>query len=91
LFSASSVRFKLQINASLESEDGDSETLIRTKALEKGVLALPGTVFLPDRKRSAHVRAAFSLLGEEEMEEALRRLACLIREEQEDFARKLPK
>jgi tryptophan aminotransferase len=56
--------------------------LIRTKALEKGVLALPGTIFLPDRKKSAHVRAAFSLLEEHDVDEVLRRLAELVREEQ---------
>jgi tryptophan aminotransferase len=38
------------------------------------VLALPGTVFLPDGRRSAYVRAAFSLLGEAEVGEAVRRV-----------------
>ncbi|KAJ2966423.1 hypothetical protein NUW54_g13811 [Trametes sanguinea] len=46
------------------SGEEDSESLIRTKALEKGVLALPGTVFLPDGGKTAYVRAAFSLLDE---------------------------
>ncbi|KZT67413.1 PLP-dependent transferase [Daedalea quercina L-15889] len=57
-----------------DGEEGDSESLIRTKAYERGVLALPGTVFLPRGGKTAYVRASFSLLGEEEVEEAVKRL-----------------
>jgi tryptophan aminotransferase len=67
------VWFKLLI------EGDDSETVVRTQALEKGVLALPGTVFLPDGRKTAYVRASFSLLGEEEVEEACRRLGETVR------------
>lgn len=56
----------------------DSEVLIRTKAFERGVLALPGTVFLPRGQKTAFVRASFGLLNEEEVEEALRRLRGVI-------------
>ena len=56
----------------------DSEALIRTKALENGVLALPGTVCHPDARKTAYVRAAFSLLAEEQADEALRRLRDVI-------------
>lgn len=58
----------------------DSESLIRTRAFEKGVLALPGTVFLPNGRKSAYVRASFSLNTEEEVEEALKRLGDAISE-----------
>ncbi|KAI0815990.1 PLP-dependent transferase [Trametes gibbosa] len=58
----------------------DSETLIRTKALERGVLALPGTVFLPDGAKTAYVRAAFSLLDESDVEEAIKRLRDVVLE-----------
>jgi tryptophan aminotransferase len=53
---------------------------VRTHALERGVLALPGTVFLPDGRKTAYVRASFSLLDEAEVEEACRRLADTVRE-----------
>ena len=48
--------------------------MIRTTAFERGVLALPGTVFYPSNAKSAYVRASFSQLSEEEVDEALRRL-----------------
>lgn len=54
--------------------EGDSAQIVRTEAFERGVLALPGTVFLPNGRTSAYVRAAFSLLSAEEVDEALRRL-----------------
>jgi tryptophan aminotransferase len=67
-------RFKLLV------EGDDAEALVRTHALERGVLALPGTVFLPDGRKTAYVRASFSLLDEAEVEEACRRLADTVRE-----------
>ncbi|TFK51860.1 PLP-dependent transferase [Heliocybe sulcata] len=67
--------FKLSLHTPGSAEaDEDSEAVIRTKALEKGVLALPGTVFLPNGKKTAYVRAAFSLLSDQAIDEALRRL-----------------
>ncbi len=53
---------------------GDSNSVIRTTALERGVLALPGTVFYPNGRKSAYVRASFSQLDEEQVNEALKRL-----------------
>lgn len=77
---AHSRRFKLLINAD-PNEEGDSKELIQTKAYENGVLALPGTVFLPNGRKTAYVRAAFSLSTEEQVNEALRRLReVLVRE-----------
>lgn len=61
-------------------DEGDSESIIRTKAYERGVLALPGTVFLPRGGKTAYVRAAFSLLAEDEVEEAIKRLRQTILE-----------
>ena len=55
-------------------EDGDSEAVIKTKAFEKGVLALPGTVFLPNMSKTAYVRASFSLIDAEDVDKAIRRL-----------------
>jgi len=51
--------------------------------LENGVLALPGTAFLPNGTKTPYVRASFSLLEEKEVNEGLRRLAEVIRKEQE--------
>lgn len=67
------LRFKLLV------EGDDSEALIRGKALERGVLALPGTVFLPDGRKTAYVRASFSLLDEDQVEEACKRLGETIK------------
>ncbi|KAF9812464.1 hypothetical protein IEO21_06182 [Rhodonia placenta] len=64
----------------LGEDEGDSESIIRTKAYERGVLALPGTVFLPRGGKTAYVRAAFSLLAEDEVEEAIKRLRQTILE-----------
>ncbi|EPQ56597.1 PLP-dependent transferase [Gloeophyllum trabeum ATCC 11539] len=69
--------FKLLLHAPGVPEtslEEDSEAVIRTKAVEKGVLALPGTVFLPSGRKTAYVRAAFSLLSDEAINEALKRL-----------------
>ncbi|KAG9314943.1 TdiD protein [Chiua virens] len=75
--------FKLLINPD-PNEEGDSKELIQTKAFENGVLALPGTVFLPNGHKTAYVRAAFSLCTEEQVNEALRRLReVLVRERAE--------
>lgn len=68
----------------LLGKDGDSEIVIRTKAFEGGVLALPGTVFFANGAHTAYVRASFSLLEEEQVNEALRRLRVVILKERED-------
>ena len=77
-------RFKLQLGNSGAETEGDSEAIIRTKALENGVLALPGTIFLPSGRKSTYVRASFSLLPEDQVDEALRRLREVILEARGD-------
>lgn len=44
------------------------------------MIALPGTAFMPSGRKSAYVRAAFSLLPEDQVEEALRRLRQVLLE-----------
>lgn len=66
-------RFKLRVPG-VEDGDGDSDHVIRTHALERGVLALPGTVFYPNQRKTAYVRVSFSVLGEKDVDEGLRRL-----------------
>ncbi|KAF9446159.1 PLP-dependent transferase [Macrolepiota fuliginosa MF-IS2] len=66
--------FKLKLPNNNEADEGDSESVIRGRAFDKGVLALPGKVFLPNGNSTAYVRASFSINPEEEVYEALRRL-----------------
>ncbi|OJA14595.1 hypothetical protein AZE42_13520 [Rhizopogon vesiculosus] len=75
--------FKLLLsqNQTSDLDEGDSEDLIRTKAYEGGVLALPGTVFLPNGRKTAFVRASFSLSTEEQVNEALKRLRTVLLKE----------
>jgi len=68
------------LNNDLEGDGGDSQIVIRTKAFEKGVLALPGTVFLPNGRQTPYVRASFSLATEEEVDKAIQRLRDAILE-----------
>ena len=71
-------RFKLLLNSNNLNEEGDSEAVIKTKAFEKGVLALPGTVFLPNGTKTAYVRASFSLTEEKDVDMAIQRLRDVI-------------
>ncbi|KAF5326724.1 hypothetical protein D9619_004066 [Psilocybe cf. subviscida] len=68
--------FKLLLNddVAVREDDGDSKTVIETTAFGKGVLALPGTVFLPNGRKTAYVRASFSLTSEEDVDKAFARL-----------------
>ena len=74
-------RFKLIVD--LDGEN-DSDEVIRTTALERGVLALPGTVFYASGRKSAYVRASFSLLPPEVVEEAIKRLRDVILDARND-------
>ncbi|KAJ3818631.1 PLP-dependent transferase [Lentinula raphanica] len=71
--------FKLLVDppstdSSQNGDEQDSRTLIETHAYANGVLALPGTVFLPNGSKTPYVRASFSLLTEEQVVEAMKRL-----------------
>jgi tryptophan aminotransferase len=70
--------FKLLLNPNDPDDEGDSEDVIRNKALENGVLALPGTAFLPDGRKTAYCRASFSLVSEEDINEGLKRLRSIV-------------
>ena len=61
----------------------DTWDMIMNKAFAKNVMLVPGRGFTPDpRTPCSHMRAAFSIVPEKDMDEAMRRLAELIREEQ---------
>ncbi|KAF9077925.1 pyridoxal phosphate-dependent transferase [Rhodocollybia butyracea] len=69
--------FKLLVedpSTAAADQEGDSRALIETHAYANGVLALPGTVFLPNGSKTAYVRASFSLLSEDQVVEAIKRL-----------------
>ncbi|KEI41612.1 uncharacterized protein L969DRAFT_15637 [Mixia osmundae IAM 14324] len=69
---------KLLLNR--DGSDGDSESLIREKAVEKGVLCVPGVGFMGLSGKTAYVRVSFSLSTEAEADEAFRRLRSVIDE-----------
>ncbi|KAF5333019.1 hypothetical protein D9758_015185 [Tetrapyrgos nigripes] len=62
-----------------EGEGGDSAAFLEHKALEGGVLLLPGECCYIDGKKGCQVRLSFSVLSEEEVDEALGRLAKMLR------------
>ncbi|KAG2383557.1 hypothetical protein C9374_004228 [Naegleria lovaniensis] len=60
----------------------DSLKFIEQKARQQNVLMLPGTYFYPSQGSvTPYVRASFSIASKEQMEEACKRLAILIKEE----------
>ena len=58
--------------------EGDSFALISDKAQKAGVLAVPGVAFVPDGSKSCYVRTSFSIIAEEDVEEAFRRLRDVV-------------
>ncbi|KAL1917420.1 uncharacterized protein VTP21DRAFT_3813 [Calcarisporiella thermophila] len=58
----------------------DTRELVKKKALEKKVLAVPGEAFIPNTRPSPYLRLSFSTIQEAQMDEALSRLAELLRE-----------
>jgi kynurenine/2-aminoadipate aminotransferase len=58
----------------------DTTELVKTKAVSKKVLLVPGNAFLPDGAPSCFVRGSFSIATAEEFEEGFRRFAALLDE-----------
>lgn len=62
----------------LSLPSGDSAELIKTSAVAKGVLCVPGVAFMPTRSKSTYVRVSFSLATEQDADLAFSRLReCL--------------
>jgi tryptophan aminotransferase len=57
-----------------DGRDADSEEIVRVKAVSKGVLAVPGTAFMPLGGATPFLRVSFSLIEEDKADEACRRL-----------------
>jgi len=73
------------------NDDGESDTeKLVSKGIQNGVLVLPGSCAFPSGKKSAHVRLSFSLLSEEMVHEALRRLRAAIVSERKERALAIP-
>ena len=60
----------------------DSHALITQHCAAAKVLLVPGQSFMPSNAPTSHVRAAFSTASDDEIDEALRRFAALLREQQ---------
>ena len=59
-------------------EEADSHAVIAEKAVEKGIVAVPGTAFMPGGGKSGYVRTSFSLVSDVDADEAMRRLREVI-------------
>lgn len=65
-------------SSSAPADEGDSFELISTKAKAAGVLAVPGMAFMPSGGKTCYVRTSFSIIPEEEVDEAFRRLRKVV-------------
>ncbi|PVF99708.1 PLP-dependent transferase [Serendipita vermifera] len=70
---------KLLLPPTATAAEGDSTDLIRNKAVAAGVLTLPGASFFSIDRATPYVRASFSLISEEDVDEGLRRLAEVVK------------
>jgi len=57
----------------------DSKKLIENEARDANVLLVPGQYFHPDDRISSYVRISYSVESEERCEEAIKRLANLLK------------
>lgn len=56
----------------------DSFDVLSKKGLDYGILAIPGMAFLPNVRKASQIRASYSLVREEDMDEACQRIARLV-------------
>jgi 2-aminoadipate transaminase len=59
--------------------DGGDAGDLATRAVERGVAIVPGSLFFPDERGGANVRLSFSLVDEAEIDDGIERLASLVR------------
>ena len=60
----------------------DTWDMIMNRGLEENIMLVPGKVFVPNGDKSPYLRASYSIAPEDKFDEAFRRLAKIIREEQ---------
>lgn len=82
---------KLNLPANEGETEGDSFALISEKAKAKGVLAVPGVAFIPDGSKTCYVRTSFSIIREEDVEEAFYRLRDTVLEAWSEAGKVMPK
>ena len=70
--------------------EGDSFALISDKAKAAGVLAVPGVAFIPDGSKTCYVRTSFSIIAEDDVEEAFRRLRDVVLEAWKETGKPMP-
>ncbi|SNX83066.1 tryptophan amino transferase (transaminase) [Melanopsichium pennsylvanicum] len=70
--------------------EGDSFALISDKAKAAGVLAVPGVAFIPDGSKTCYVRTSFSIIAEEDVEEAFRRLRDVVLDAWKEAGKEMP-
>ncbi|KAJ5265093.1 hypothetical protein N7505_007886 [Penicillium chrysogenum] len=56
----------------------DSSELLGKQEMGNGILAIPGVAFMPGNEKVCHIRASYSLIPEEDMDEACARIARLV-------------
>jgi 2-aminoadipate transaminase len=59
--------------------DGGDAGDLATRAVERGVAIVPGSLFFPDERGGDNVRLSFSLVDEAEIDDGIERLASLVR------------
>jgi len=69
-----------------DGRETDSYSVVLGKAVSKGVLAVPGTAFMPLGGATPYVRVSFSIIEEDKAEEACRRLREAILEARAEAA-----
>ena len=66
-------------------DDVDSETILPI-AVENGIVPLPGSAFMPDRRKTPYIRLSYSQLADDQVEEAVRRLAETVRQARKKYS-----
>lgn len=56
----------------------DSFDLISKDGVDNGILAIPGMAFMPNPRKTCQLRASYSLITENEIDEACRRIGNLV-------------
>ena len=56
----------------------DSFEVVSKSAVSAGIIAVPGMAFMPSKSKTCELRASFSLITEEDADEACRRIAVLV-------------
>ena len=56
----------------------DSFEVMVKRSLDNGILAVPGVAFMPNPRRTSYLRVSYSIVAENEIDEACQRIARLV-------------